>query len=66
MKIILNAKKHFNMKKQSYSNQFPRQQDIQQTSIKERADFIFKNLEDKMPKLFEYILKSIEDERINK
>ena len=41
------------------SNQFPRQQDKikeEPLSIKERADFIFNNIELKMPKLFEYIM----------
>lgn len=48
------------MKKQSYSNQFPIKEKFNNEPmlIKERADFIFKNIEDKMPKLFKYIINS--------
>lgn len=48
------------MKKQTYSNQFPIKEKTKNEpmSTSERANFIFKNLEDKMPKLFEYITKS--------
>lgn len=43
------------------SNQFPRERDkikVENLPIKERADFIFKNIEDKMPKLYEFIKKA--------
>ena len=41
------------------SNQFPKQDKTKPDPlpIKERADFIFKNMESKMPELFEYIMK---------
>lgn len=47
------------IEKREYSNQFPRKKDlpeIEKLSIKERANFIFSNLEEKMPKLYEYIM----------
>jgi len=46
------------------SNQFPRQEEKPikeknpELSIKQKADFIFRNIEDKMPKLFELITKT--------
>ena len=46
-----------------YSNQFPIQRNKpkeEPLTIKQKADFIFKNIEDKMPKLFELIMKSDE------
>ena len=47
------------------SNQFPRQQDKikEPVTMKQRADFIFMNIESKMPKLFEYIMKSDNESR---
>ena len=44
------------------SNTFPRQRDKikEPLTTKQKADFIFKNIEDKMPKLFELIMKSDE------
>lgn len=44
-----------------YSNQFPIQRDKpkeEPVTTKQRADFIFRNLESKMPKLFEHIMKA--------
>ena len=56
-------KHHFKTKLMSYSHQFPRQKDKPKSeplTMKQRADFIFMNIEDKMPKLFELIMKSDE------
>ena len=48
------------------SNQFPRQRDkiTEPLTTKQKADFIFRNIEEKMPKLFEHIMKA--DNETNK
>ena len=50
------------------SNQFPRKQDKKEHPLttKEKADFIFRNIESKMPKLFEFIMKNNNNEYTNK
>lgn len=66
--IAIIMKENLNSKTMSYSNQFPRQQDKpkEPLTMKDKADFIFRNIEDKMPKLFERIMKANNDMETDK